>query len=51
MGTDNLADIKKWIKYLEVVYKNKFIVMLRNNFDIEKIFEENEIFISTRICL
>ena len=48
MGADNLADIKRWIKYPEVVYKNKFIVMPRNNFDIEKIFEGNEILKSTR---
>ena len=43
MGADNLADIKKWIRYPEVVYDNKFIIMPREDYDIEAIFAKNKI--------
>lgn len=48
MGADNLAEIEKWIKYPEVVYQNKFIIMPREQYDIEAIIEANEVLKKTR---
>ena len=43
MGADNFDYIEKWIKFPEIVIENKFIVIPRDNYDIEKKFSENEI--------
>lgn len=43
MGADNFDYIEKWIKFPEIVIENKFIVIPRDNYDIEKKFKENEI--------
>jgi nicotinate-nucleotide adenylyltransferase len=48
MGADNLAEIEKWIKYPDVVYQNQFIIMPREDYDIEAIIESNEVLKKTR---
>lgn len=41
MGADNLQDIAKWINYPNVVKNNKFIIIPRDEINIELIFKDN----------
>lgn len=43
MGADNVLTLPKWIKYPEVVINNKFIIVPRNDIDLNKVFEDNQI--------
>lgn len=41
IGADQLENINRWIRYPDVVIENQFIVIPRNNIDIESIFATN----------
>ncbi|MDD4000912.1 MAG: nicotinate (nicotinamide) nucleotide adenylyltransferase [Bacilli bacterium] len=41
IGADNLLNIDTWINYPMVIEKNKFIILPRNNIDIEAIIEKS----------
>ncbi len=43
MGADNFDYIDKWMHFPDIVVENKFIVIPRDNYDIEKKFKENAI--------
>src|SRR5690606_19324601 len=42
MGSDNFKSISTWINFPKIVYDYKFIIIPRDNIDIDLIFESNE---------
>lgn len=48
MGADNLLGITRWIRYPEIIFENKFIIIPRPGIDVEKIFSENTVLQSAR---
>ena len=42
MGADNLQNICKWINFPNVVAQNKFIVLPRDNINIDKVIDEDD---------
>ena len=41
IGADNLLTLPHWINYPEVIINHQYLVIPRNNLDIEKIFQNN----------